>query len=398
MLKATRQQTKEHNINLALKIVYEQGPVSRADIARVTGLTRTTVSDIVSDLIAGGLLEETGTGSPVSQAAGKPPILLNLCENSRLLACIDLSGNEFRGALVNLRGKIVKRVSVDATGMQDERAVKASYTLLDALINSSRERIIGIGIGTPGLVDSEHGVILDAVRLHWNNLPFREMVEARYGLPVHMINDSQAAALAEHTFGDYRQEQNLVVVKIGEGIGAGILLSGRLHSGDGFGAGEIGHLTVVEGGRQCTCGNYGCLETIASTRAILQRMRELAEYGWISFSSVYASYPAEINWDFVRQAFKEGDETVTGLVSEAGRYLGLSIANLIAALSIRTIVITGSYVDFGDTFLEAVRAEVKKKSLRFLANETRIFNSRLGQANVILGASALVLAQEMGLP
>jgi predicted NBD/HSP70 family sugar kinase len=188
------------------------------------------------------------------------------------------------------------------------------------------------------------------------------------------------------------------VIKIGAGIGAGILLSDRLHYGDGFGAGEIGHLTVVEGGRQCICGNYGCLETVASTQAIVQRLQELAEYEWISFADGARLEAHEINWEFVLKAFGAGDETVTELVKEAGRYLGISIANLISILNVRRIVISGSYVDFGDTFLRAVSEEVRRRALALMTTETQIVYSTLGSYNVILGAVALLLSNEMGLP
>lgn len=395
MQKATRQQTKEHNSRLVLKTIYQQSEISRADVARITHLTRTTVSDIVADLIDEGLLEETGVGSSIG---GKPPILLSMRDNALQLICLDLSGHEFHGAVVNLRGKLCRRESRPLNGYTGQAALQIVYDLIDALIQSAEAPLIGIGIGTPGLTDTEEGVVRRSVHLEWNDLPLKDLLASRYQLPVYLLNDSHAAALAEYTFGELRQAPNLIVVRIGEGIGAGIILSGQIHFGDGFGAGEIGHLTVVEGGRQCSCGNYGCLETVASPRAIIQRMKELAEYDWISFSAGSASSPGEITWDFVRQAFKAGDETVTELVKEAGRYLGISIANLVSILNVHRIVISGSYVDFGDMFLEAVSSEVKRRALFNMAAKTQIVNSILGQDHIILGASALVLSAEAGLP
>jgi predicted NBD/HSP70 family sugar kinase len=212
------------------------------------------------------------------------------------------------------------------------------------------------------------------------------------------MNDSHAAALAEYTFGEYSQTPNLIVVRVDEGIGCGIILSGHLHYGDGYGAGEIGHLTVMDGGRQCLCGNYGCLETVASPRAILQRLQELSEYEWISFSAGTPVRPEQITWDFVREAFLAGDETVTELVKEAGRYLGVSIANLVSILNVHHIIITGSFTGFGQMFLDAVSSEVARRALTTMTTQTFITNSILGQDNVILGASALVLSSEVGLP
>jgi predicted NBD/HSP70 family sugar kinase len=395
MLKATRQQTKEHNTSLVLKTVYQQSEISRAEVARVTRLTRTTVSDIVSELIEQGWLEETGVGS---SAGGKPPILLSVREDARHILCLDINGQELRGALVNVRGKICRRESLALEGRTGETALENVIQLAGALMDGASVPLMGIGIGAPGLMDTDRGIVRRSLYLDWSDVPLKKLLETRYHLPVYLLNDSHAAALAEYTFGELRQSPNLIVVRIGPGIGAGIILSGRIHYGDGFGAGDIGHLSVVEGGRRCSCGNYGCLETVAGPNALIQRMRELLEYEWISFSAGSALEPGEITWDFVRRAFQAGDETVTELVKEAGRYLGLSIANLVSILNVRQVVISGSYVDFGELFLEAASSEVKRRALYTLSGETKIVNSILGPDHVILGASAQVLSHEAGLP
>ncbi len=395
MLKATRQQTKEHNTSLVLKTVYQQGEISRAEVARVTRLTRTTVSDIVSELIEQGWLEETGVGS---SAGGKPPILLNVREDARHILCLDLNGQELLGALVNVRGKICLKESLSLDRQDGEASLEAALRLAGDLIERASVPLIGIGIGAPGLVDTDRGIVRRSYTLDWTNVPLKKLLESSFHLPVYLLNDSHAAALAEYTFGELRKSPNLIVVHIGQGIGAGIILSGRIHYGDGFGAGDIGHLSVVEGGRRCSCGNYGCLETVAGPIAIIQRMRELLEYDWVSFSAGSLLDPSEITWDYVRSAFQAGDETVTELVKEAGRYLGLSIANLVSILNVRQVIISGSYVDFGELFLEAASSEVKRRARYTLSGETKIVNSILGPDHVLLGASAQVLSHEAGLP
>lgn len=396
MEKATRQQTKEHNTRLVLKTIYQQGDeTSRADVARITHLTRTTVSDIVSELIGEGLLAEVGMGS---SAGGKPPILLQIQSDARQLICLDLNSRVFKGSVINLRGELHGRTSISVDGQKGEALLEVVYRLIDTLIAAAEASIVGIGIAVRGLTDSSKGIVRRSVSLDWTELPLKQLLSERYRLPIYLINDSHAAALAEYTFGEMRQNPNLIVVRISEGIGAGIILSGQLHYGDGYGAGEIGHLTVVEGGRQCSCGNYGCLETVVSPHAILQRIQELAEYDWISFSAGSTLSPGDINWDFVQRAFQSGDETVQELVKEAGRYLGISIANLVSILNVHHIVITGSYTNFGEMFLHEVSEQVKQRALAMMAEETQIVNSVLGPDNVMLGVSALVLSNEMGLP
>ncbi len=395
MEKATRQFTKVHNIRLVLKTIYEQAAISRADVARITGLTRATVSEIVGGLIDEGLIDEVGIGA---SAGGKPPILVSLCDNSRQLICVDLGGREFRGALVDLRGKTHCALSAPTGNQTGDALVERLLDLIDQLIQEAEAPLIGIGVSVPGLTDPLNGIVRRSIRLDWTDLALGKLLEQRFHLPIYLMNDSHAAALAEYTFGEYSQTPNLIVVRVDEGIGCGIILSGHLHYGDGYGAGEIGHLTVMDGGRQCLCGNYGCLETVASPRAILQRLQELSEYEWISFSAGETARPEQITWDFVREAFLAGDETVTELVKEAGRYLGVSIANLVSILNVHHIIITGSFTGFGQMFLDAVSSEVARRALTTMTTQTSITNTILGQDNVILGASALVLSSEVGLP
>ena len=302
--------------------------------------------------------------------------------------------------MVDLRGKVCARVSLPARSRpaSSEALVADVFSLVDRLKAQVAAPLLGIGAAVPGLTDPQAGVVRRSVSLDLTDLPLKGLLEDRYSLPVYLINDSHAAALAEHTFGPLSQASNLIVIRLAEGIGSGIILSGQLHYGDGFGAGEIGHLTVVEGGRRCSCGNYGCLETVASPGAIIQQVQELAEYDWISFSAGQGAKPAQITWDFIRDAVQAGDETVTSLIKEAGRYVGISIANLVSILNIHQIVISGRYVEFGDLFLEAVSSEVHQRALATMATDTRIVNSNLGPDNVLLGTSALILSSEVGLP
>jgi N-acetylglucosamine repressor len=307
MKKATRQHTKTHNSQLVLKLIYDCDKISRADIARETQLTRTTVSQVVSELIAQGLVEEVGYGE---SAGGKSPILLSVVSNSYHIIGVDLASDEFRGAVVNLRGEIIRAVSSPISRRSGDEALALAYKLLDTLVASTDRPLLGIGIGTPGLVDTNLGIVRRAVNLDWRDLPLGDLLKARYNLPVYIANDSQATALAEYIFGGWPADQSLVVIKIGQGIGAGIVLEGRLFQGEGSSAGEIGHLVVVEEGRQCRCGNRGCLETVASEQAILQRAAALART--TPGSSLSQLAPEALTLALLHQAQENGDEVEIG--------------------------------------------------------------------------------------
>jgi len=392
--KATRRESKNHNKGLVLRTVYQAGWISRADVARATTLARPTVSTAVAELIREGLVTESGIGPSVG---GKPPILLRVEDDSRYMIGVDLAESEFRGALVNLRGTIRRQLSLPIHDQDGEAALALVHRLIAELVKASERPIVGIGIGTPGLMDAHRGVVRNAVNLNWRDLPLGDLLEARHGLPVYIANDSQVGALAELTFGLGKDIANLIVVKVGRGVGAGIVLDRQPHYGDDSGAGEIGHIVVEPGGQVCRCGNRGCLETVASTRALAQRVQ--AMWPELQGSPVrrLVRSPNEITTGILVQAVQAGDDSVRALVAEAGAHLGQVISHLVGALDIRHVVIAGSMARFGEALIGPIQEHVTSHSLRALAENTHIEASQLGQDIVILGAAALLLSQELQL-
>jgi len=377
-LKATQQHTKAHNDSLVLSTIYGAGKISRAAIARRTGLSRTSVGEAVGELLERGLVEEVGRGRT---SGGKPPILLRLKSDARHLIGVDLSGEDFRGAVYDLRGEVRHALSVPREGRSGAAALELAYVLLERLVNAAGAPLLGLGIGTPGLIDFQRGSQVHwAVNLDWLEIPLRERLEERYGLPVHVLNDSQAAAMGEYFFGASRGSGNLVVIKCEEGLGAGIVLEGQLLRGDHFGAGEIGHLAFTDGGRRCRCGNIGCLETVASGSAILRS----ANGSGMSMRSV-------------RDAYASGNAEAREAVQAAARGLGLAIAMLVGTLNAQDIVIAGSVAQLGEPFLHAVRHEVLTHSLAVLARATRVEFSSVASDITSLGAAAVLLHEELGI-
>jgi predicted NBD/HSP70 family sugar kinase len=230
---------------------------------------------------------------------------------------------------------------------------------------------------------------VNAVNLDWRNLPLAGLLRERYQFPVYILNDSQAAALGEFTYaGTHQSDENLIVINIRHGIGAGIIINGRLFQGDGGGAGEIGHIVVVpEGGMPCRCGKSGCLETVASAQAILRRIRSQSN----GFSgSVAIAKNLGTNLDTVEEAFTTGDLMVRDAVLESARYLGRAISSLVGTLNIRKIVLTGDMTRFGKLWLDAVREAANRYSLSGLAADTQIEIGQLAEYGIIQGASALL--------
>jgi predicted NBD/HSP70 family sugar kinase len=373
MKKATHQQTKQHNRDLVLRTIFSHESISRAEIARITNLTRTTVSDVVTGLLNEGLVEEVGLGQSIG---GKSPILLSIIADSRYLIGLNLAQDKFIGAIVNLRGEIKETVEIKVNDNDGDKALELVYKILGELIRKKIKPIVGIGIGTPGLVNTREGVIVNAVNLAWKDLPLGALLEKKYKVPVSILNDSQATAIGEYVYGGaHAPDENLIVVNVRHGIGAGILVNGRLFQGDGGGAGEIGHVVVQENGTQCRCGKSGCLETVASARAVINQL------GVASFEEALAEFSS--NKNSARQ-----------IVANAGKYLGISLANLIGTLNIQKIVLTGDMTQLGETWLDAIKASMQKASLEKIYEDTKLEIGTLDYRACILGASAFLLLDD----
>jgi len=376
MKKATHQQTKQHNRDLVLRTIFANESISRAEVARVTHLTRTTVSDVVSGLLAEGLVEEVGRGESLG---GKSPILLSIVADSRYLIGLNLAQDKFTGAIVNLRGEIKEMVESPVHDDNGENALNLVYQMIDQLMKKKIKPIVGIGVGTPGLVNTREGVVVNAVNLEWQDLPLSQLLEKKYKVPVRVLNDSQAAAIGEFVYGGaHAPDENMVVVNVIHGIGAGILINGRLFQGDGGGAGEIGHVVVQENGELCRCGKRGCLETVASARAVVKQVK------MNSLADVVSSFDA-------------GNATTNAVIENAGRYLGVSLANLIATLNIQKIVLTGDMTRFGEKWLNAVSDSMQTGAFSRMTEDTKLEIGKLDYRACILGASAFLLLDDYSL-
>jgi predicted NBD/HSP70 family sugar kinase len=392
--KATHQQTRALNQGLVLRTLYDRGPVSRAEVARLTGLTRTTVSDLVAKFMADGLAREVGRGA---SSGGKAPILLDVVGDSRLVLGLDLGEDAFVGALVNLRGEIRHIVEARDVGRDGAEALATVERLVEELLRAAQSPVLGIGIGTPGLVDTGRGTIRWAVNLDWQDLPLGAILREQTGLPTYVANDARAVALGEHLFASPVRQGSLVAIKVGLGIGAGIVLNGQLFQGDGFGAGEIGHISIVDDGAACRCGRFGCLETVASSRAIVKAATTAAVDHPDSMLGRRERAHKDVSLGDLADAVAAGDEVARQVVVAAGRPLGQAIAGIIGVLNVHRIRLLGSVTELGDPWLEAVRDEARRRTFGMLTEGTEIEIGHHHENVVVLGAVALLMTRELGL-
>lgn len=378
--KATHQQTRTFNQQLVLRALHDDPPLSRADLARLTGLTRTSVGDLVGTLIDDGLIEEVGRGQ---SSGGKSPILLRVAPDGRHVIGLDLGEARFSGAVVNLHGEILRSIHLPLEGANGDAAVDLIFQLVDALRADDPSPLLGIGIGAPGVIDTSTGTVRWSVNLDWAELRLGPLLEQRYGVPVVVANDSHAAALAELTFFHRPRPNNLIVIKVGRGVGAGIILNGQLFQGDGYGAGEFGHVSVGSPDAPCRCGREGCLETKTSMRALVD--------------AAGAVEPSITDESCLVAAFLAGVTGIRQIVLDAARELGVAVGWLIGVLNVRHVLVVGPVAAFGEDWLGEVQRSARSSVLALLAGDTQIEFGYVHDDVVVLGASALLMEQQLGL-
>ena len=378
--RATHQQTRTFNQQLVLRALHDHSPLSRADLSRLTGLTRTSVGDLVGLLIDDGLIEEVGRGR---SSGGKSPILLRVAPDGRHLIGLDLGEAQFSGAVVNLRGEILRSIHLPLEERSGDATVELVLQLVDALRADDRSPLLGIGIGAPGVIDTSTGTVRWSVNLDWADLSLGPLLEERYGVPVVVANDSHAAALAELTFFRRPRPTNLIVIRVGRGVGAGIILNGQLFQGDGYGAGEFGHISIGGADAPCRCGRQGCLETLTSMPALVD--------------AASAVEPSITDVSGLAAAFLAGVTSIRRIVLDAARELGVAIGWLIGVLNVHHVLLVGPVAALGQDWLDEVQRSARASVLGLLARDTHIEFGHVHDDVVVLGASALLMEQLLGL-
>jgi predicted NBD/HSP70 family sugar kinase len=361
--KAQPADARPRNRALLLRALLAGGPQSRADLARDSGLTPTTVSAVTAELLADGLVEEVG--SKPSATAGKPATLLAIEPDGRHIVALDLSDDELvQAAVVNLAGKIVARRSTPRSGETGLAATRLVTRLAKDMARRVERPLLGVGVATPGIVDAE-GVVLTAAHVQWTDEPLATKLRHALDVPCYVANDANAAVLAEYAASD-GPSSNLMLVRVGAGVGAGIVIGGELFVGDRFAAGEIGHVVVDEAGGPCKCGRVGCLEAIVSAPLLAQRLAGAA------------------------------DVAKADHLERAGRHLGLALATLVGALDLSEIVLSGPMDLLDDRFRIAALDTIRDRTLPAVGGHVTARFSSLGDDGVLLGAAALVLRSELG--
>lgn len=370
---------KKENKTLVLETVMKHTPISRANVAQLTGLNKGTVSSLVSELIEESLIEESGPGE---SSGGRRPVMLLFNRVAGYSIAIDLGVNYILGLLTDLDGSIVceQRIYFDQTDF--DYVWKKLTEVIDDLISATPAcpyGIVGIGIGVPGVISNE-GEILLAPNLGWKRIDLRQMLEAQYQLPVVIENEANAGAYGEKKFGIGQVSEHMVYASIGIGIGVGLVLDGKLYKGlQGF-SGELGHMTVEKDGISCRCGNKGCWERYASEQALINQAKSA---GFIQDEVDALPHLIELA--------NQGEETVISLFTTIGTYLGVGLTNCINIFNPSHVIIGNHMADAEKWIRPAIEDYIRNHAIGFHQEELSVQFSTLTSHSTAYGMSAFTV-------
>jgi glucokinase-like ROK family protein len=376
-------QSSLHRANLerVVRAVRMAGSLTQAEIARSTGLSAATVSNIVRELKDGGTVEVTPTS-----AGGRRARSVSLSGDAGIVVGVDFGHTHLRVAVGNLAHQVLAEeaepLDVDASSAQ---GLDRAEQLVSRLITStglSQDKVVGVGLGVPAPIDVETGTLgSTAILPGWAGTNPRDDLAQRLGVPVHVDNDANLGALGELVWGSGRGVADLAYIKVADGVGAGLVISGQIYRGPGGTAGEIGHITLDESGPVCRCGNRGCLETFAAARYVLPLL--------------HSAHGADLTIERMVQLARDGDPGCRRVIADVGRHIGSGVANLCNLINPSRMVLGGHLAEAGELVLGPIRESVARYAIPSAARQLAVMPGALGGRAEVLGALALVLS-EMG--
>lgn len=385
---------KQLNSALILERLLVDSPLSRAHLAQRTGLTRSTISSLVADLIQRRLIREVGLEAADSR--GRPGMLLELNPGGGCIVGLEINVEYVSIILTNFTAQTLwqRHVTFDPVTPQEQVLAQVECLIAEALRAGQAHGLapLGIGLGVPGLVDTATGTLIFAPNLKWHSVPFRQLWGQRFGVPLYVENDGNVSAVGEYYFGVARGHDNFIYIGTGTGMSGGLMLDGRLYRGGGGYAGEIGHIIVESGGELCSCGRRGCWETLVAPRAIVRGVVHALQNGAPSLvpALVGGDY-GRITMETVVQAADRGDRLALDTLAETAAILGSGIANLVNIFNPELIVLGGALLLASDYLLPTISRIVTAEALPDVSRMVAITLSAQGVNACPKGAVAMVI-------
>lgn len=375
---------------LVLDVIRKKGPISRAEISKVTSLSPTTVSYAVNNLMEDDVICETGIGD---SNGGRKPILIEFNSNGKYVISIEIRRSSIYGAICDLNGNIKFKIDMDLKSLNPDDVISNIEEIIkNLIIKKGKEKLLGIGVSVPGIIDKSKGHVLFSTFLKWHDLNLKEIIEKKYDCPVYIENDTNLAALAEKVLGFENLVESLVYISIDKGIGTGIIINGKVYSGFNGSAGEFGHMSIEKNGDKCLCGNRGCLYTYASESFIESNFLKHIKMG---FKTVINEDNLNIN--NIIDAANHGDKVSIGVINEAINNLSIGIANLLNLLNPEMVVIGADNLLKCDFYFNKLKDKVYEYSLKTSTKNLRFEKSRVTNPE-LTGAAILVIEESFKIP
>lgn len=388
-LLGNRQLIRGMNRSTVLSTILSEGPISRAALAQRIGLSPASITNLTSELVDEGLIQETREGE---SSGGRRPILLAINPDGGYVAGLKLTEENLIGALTDLNAEVRAHRVSDLAGTRPEEIVRKISETVDALIcdaDVSRSSLRGVGLGLAGVVDAEQGNSRQQPFFGWRDVPLGPMLQEELGTMVHIDNDVNALTMAELLYGAGQGVSEFLTITVGRGIGMGIVVNGQLYRGSRGGSGEFGHIIVDPEGPQCGCGRTGCLEAFVAERSLIREGLNAVKRNQL---------PEFRTLEDLIELGESGDVVAQKIFSEAGRVLGREIANLINIFNPELILVSGEGTRIGDLIFDPMRKAISESAMSTLRNDTEVRVDHWGDDTWAIGAASLVLQDYFASP
>jgi glucokinase-like ROK family protein len=390
----SNQNVKNLNKHAVLDLIrFTAGGISRAELAQRMDLSRAAMTAIVNDLLESNVIRETESRNGSS---GRPPIILEVNPPRGYVVGLDMGATHLTICLADFSAQVVDEIEIPFDiALGPEPCLAQAESLFFELLekNDMRlEQIVAIGMGVPGPIASEPGIVIaPPIMPGWDGYPIRQEIFSKWNIPVSLNNDAELGALGEWAYGAARGESYVAFIKVGSGVGAGLLLNGQIYRGATGSAGEIGHLTIDENGPVCDCGNTGCLEAVAGGKAIARQGQDAVRKSQRTLLSSMGP-PEELTARDVANAARRGDLVSQQIIARAGSYLGIAIAGLVNLFNPRMVVVGGGVAQSGDLLLQPIRDTIQRRSLPAAAKNVKINTAVLRRRSSAMGAVVQALS------
>lgn len=393
--KGDRDLIKKINVNLVLNHIKSRGPVSRTEIARLSGLSLATISGITAELVKRDLIHEMGEGE---STGGRRPVLLRLNHRAGYVIGVKLMEDTVTTALTDLDANVlhhrVTHLSSEPASGGEWDVHTVVQKIVDAITNTiatsevDRDRLLGIGIGLAGIVDGGAGICRYSPFFGWHDAPLAELIGEHFNLPIYLENNVNTLTIAEQWFGHGHDVEHFLVVTVGRGVGAGIVVNGQFYRGAIGAAGEFGHITLTSDGPRCPCGKYGCLEALASDPAIIRQAHAAIALG--EQTALADQGPLTLN--AIVDAAERGDQLAQRLLADSGRWLGIGISTLVNLFNPELIIVAGEGAQAGEWRFAPMREALHEHVFNGLIDHVEIIVESLGDKSWARGAACVVLS------